>query len=308
MPTLAKELVDRNAAGKDAQVNFKGIMVGNPATTFYSAIGAGLDTYWGHQLISKPLWEGYKENCKNILDIEACEYYFLAIYKAVGDLNPYALDYPVCTEDSSTNKGLAHKYGRSQRVWFMNHMLNVLTADENGKLSDARAQTLSSLQKALGLEPVDGYEPCEEDYMTRYLNRADVKTALHVKADIDWVDCSRTLHYKQSDGKNDMTPYYNYLIDGGFKLNIVVFSGDDDDVCATIGTQSWIWDLGYQVSGKPWQTYTVNGQTAGYITKWSNTKLAFVTVHGAGHEVPTYKPDVALYLFDSYLKGELTNA
>jgi hypothetical protein len=34
-----------------------------------------------------------------------------------------------------------------------------------------------------------------------------------------------------------MTPYYNYLIDGGFGLNILVFSGDDDDVCATIGTQ-----------------------------------------------------------------------
>lgn len=39
------------------------------------------------------------------------------------------------------------------------------------------------------------------------------------------------------DRHNDMTPYYNYLIDGGFGLNILVFSGDDDDVCATIGTQ-----------------------------------------------------------------------
>ena len=45
-----------------------------------------------------------------------------------------------------------------------------------------------------------------------------------------------------------MTSYYKYLIDGGFGLNILVYSGDDDDVCATIGTQSWIWRLGYRVN------------------------------------------------------------
>ena len=84
---------------------------------------------------------------------------------------------------------------------------------------------------------------------------------------------------------NDMTPYYNYLIDGGFKLNILVYSGDDDSVCGTIGTQDWIFNLGYKVAGRDWQEYTVNQQTGGYITKWKNTKLAFATVHGAGHEV-----------------------
>ena len=44
-----------------------------------------------------------------------------------------------------------------------------------------------------------------------------------------------------------MTPIYNYLIDGKYGLNLLVYSGDDDDVCATVGTQSWIWDLGYDV-------------------------------------------------------------
>lgn len=43
-----------------------------------------------------------------------------------------------------------------------------------------------------------------------------------------------------------------------------------------------------QVDGQMWQTYTVNDQTAGYITKWKDTKLGFVTVHKAGHEVILY--------------------
>ena len=51
----------------------------------------------------------------------------------------------------------------------------------------------------------------------------------------------------------DMTPIYNYLIDGGFGLNILVYSGDDDDVCATVGTQvgvlllGWLWVSGIGV-------------------------------------------------------------
>lgn len=47
-----------------------------------------------------------------------------------------------------------------------------------------------------------------------------------------------------------------------------------------------------------WQTYTVNDQTAGYITKWKDTKLGFVTVHKAGHEV-SY---TAVLMIPFYLK------
>jgi hypothetical protein len=40
------------------------------------------------------------------------------MYKEVGDLNPYALDYPVCTEQSKR----LQKSGRSQRTWLMNFL------------------------------------------------------------------------------------------------------------------------------------------------------------------------------------------
>jgi carboxypeptidase C (cathepsin A) len=65
MPLLAQEIVNRNAAGADPILNFKGFMVGNPGTTFYSIIPAGMDTWWGHQLISQPLYDGFVENCRN---------------------------------------------------------------------------------------------------------------------------------------------------------------------------------------------------------------------------------------------------
>lgn len=199
-----------------------------------------------------------------------------------------AVDYPVCTTDSPA------RFGRGQRHWM---------------LSNIFASSSDAVRAAVGLgsAPGDGYEPCADDYMTTYLNQANVKAAIHVKDDIKWADCSRSIRYNQRDGATSMVPIYKYLIDGKFGLNILVYSGDDDAVCATVGTQSWIWDMGYDIAGRMWQPYMVSGQTAGFFTQWKNTKFGFLTIHGAGHEVPTYKPEVALDMFSRYLKGEWTN-
>jgi hypothetical protein len=94
--------------------------------------------------------------------------------------------------------------------------------------------------KGLGLPSTPEYEPCEDNYVVKYLNRADVKSAIHVKADGVWDECSYTLKYSSADGQVSMVPIYQYLIDGGYGLNILVYSGDDDGVCATIGTQEWV--------------------------------------------------------------------
>jgi hypothetical protein len=88
-----------------------------------------------------------------------------------------------------------------------------------------------------------------------------------------------------------MVPIYKYLLQGDFNLKILVYSGDDDGVCGTIGTQKWIWNLGnqLQVTSLPeedeWQPYLFHGQLAGYFTIWRQIRLGFVTIRGAGHEV-----------------------
>jgi hypothetical protein len=76
-----------------------------------------------------------------------------------------------------------------------------------------------------------------------------------------------TVQYDYEDMSVSTAPIYNYLIDGGNDIDILVYSGDDDSVCGTIGTQNWIYDLGYSVSSK-WQPYILDGQTAGYLTQF----------------------------------------
>ncbi len=292
LPTLSKLIVDMNTAGQNPKINFKGFALGNPATTSYSITPAMFDTYWGHQLIPKPLWDSYSKKCvdeRKIRNAEECEQMFVEIYAKTSYMNPYALDYPVCLSDSD------HFIWRGQTGALMRHALHHFK---------------ESSKAALGLSD-EKYVPCADDYLATYLNRADVKAALHVKSDIEWSDCSRTIKYSHVEVYEDMTPYYKYLLqnNGQYDLDILVYSGDDDAVCATIGTQSWIYDLGYApVKGKDWTNWkTSDGQLAGYMTKFKGARLAFATVHGAGHEVPTYKPQAAYEMFTSFLAGELTS-
>jgi hypothetical protein len=74
----------------------------------------------------------------------------------------------------------------------------------------------------------------------KYLNNDDVKKAIHVDDSITWTECSDTLNYNFS--YISTAPLYQYLIDGGYCLDILVYSGDDDSVCATVGTQEWVSD------------------------------------------------------------------
>ena len=156
------------------------------------------------------------------------------------------------------------------------------------------------------------YEPCEELYSSNYLNRLDVKMALNVNKDIEWEECSRTTKYNLADKMLPMEKYYRTILNSETHqdLRILVYSGDDDSVCGTIGTQRWIYNLGFPTTSL-WDTwYNNDGQTAGFITKFKtpfskNSRFSFITVHNAGHEVPTYKPKDALELFEMYLNNNI---
>jgi Carboxypeptidase C (cathepsin A) len=81
-------------------------------------------------------------------------------------------------------------------------------------------------------------------------------------------------------------------------------------VCSTASTQSWIFDIGVSPkSGKLWQPWRLGKQTAGFLTEFdlgsqTNSSFVFATVHGAGHEVPSYRPREALALIKSFLNDE----
>jgi len=278
MPTWADAIMKFNDAQEYTQhrINFKGFAVGNPYTDYYSGVGAQMETYWGKQLLPKPSWDIYVANgCTDPIkqvNSSTCEFLLIDFMKKIGNLNPYALDYPVC-----------------------------LTAQQR-RMNEILFQTTNALTS---------YEPCEDNYAANYLNKNDVKTSLHVRSDIVWEECSRTTKYNLLDKMIPMEHYYKTILNSKSHpdLRVLVYSGDDDGVCGTIGTQRWIYDLGFTVNSL-WKTWYLDGQTAGYITKFNTpfnkeSRFYFMTVHFAGHEVPTYKPKEALELFEMYLNDKI---
>ena len=86
-------------------------------------------------------------------------------------------------------------------------------------------------------------------------------------------------------GQTDTAPLHLYL------MNILVYSGEDDSVCATSGTDARVWDLlgNDVILGEYWKDWKVDEQVAGFVSKFKDGVLTYATVHGAGHEVPTVR-------------------
>lgn len=213
------------------------------------------------------------------MDLEA------QLNKQTGNLNPYALDYPVCNDAVKAG-------GREQRRTFLEFI---------------HSEKSDDVKKAVGLLPPEDYKPCEINYAADYLNRQEVKQALHAKETISWSMCSNTLHYNNTNLQIHMEHIYKDLIDAGANLRMLVYSGDDDSVCGTIGTQDWLWDLGLSVR-QGWQSWEYQDsmfgtQVGGYLVKFQG--LSFATVHGAGHEVPAYRPESGFHLFSLFLSGKI---
>jgi carboxypeptidase C (cathepsin A) len=325
IPTLAQRVVDRNNDDPSTHMNVKGLLIGNPFTDYYSAFPAAMETFWGHQLISKITYDQYNKLCPSpeVFSVD-CATFIRKTYKEMGSINRYALDYPVC---SALTGGLLPAVASSQRTRLLQTQLELLEGESglSGHSKKKKSISFSSFSTNKQVRtgggpgedpPIDDVmRPCEEQWLQEYLRLPAVQQATHVRADLavaPWTWCSDAIDYDRNNFFVSTAPIYNELIDKteASPLQILIFSGDDDAVCSTLGTQKWIWDLRVQKEETPaeiWKTYVYKGQTAGYLTKWKKSHFTFLTIHGAGHEVPTYKPEIALDMFTKYLQGYFTN-
>lgn len=236
------------------------------------------------------------------------------MFDVIGDLDWYGLDFPVCNAKqgklTAQTKALL-KYAHpklhqklTDKLAQKNKMLTEM--DAKGELPDAAtfaAAAASTHGKKLG------YNACITDWFTQYFNKPEVKAALHANENVTWSECSDSITYSYEDQMDYMEVIYKFFLDNT-DLKIMIVSGDDDSICATLGTQSWVWAMGYDVVAqwKAWyykDPYYGSGQVGGYKTQWvgnnTDATLTLVTVHGAGHEVPMYQPMKASHAFGNFI-------
>lgn len=144
---------------------------------------------------------------------------------------------------------------------------------------------------------VPGYDPCSNYYIHAYLNNPVVQKALHARV-TTWLGC-KNLHWK--DAPVSMVPTLKWLMEHG--LPVWLYSGDLDSVCPLTATRYSVGDLGLAVT-EPWRPWTANREVGGYVQQYTGG-LVFISVRGAGHQVPYFQPEKALIVVSSFLRGAL---
>ena len=181
--------------------------------------------------------------------LECCEL-SNAMFDVVGDIDPYGLDFDVCNraQDESAAVGSENDSGtggmHAQARALLRHTLEgsfprLFESQSRGRRAlgaqGAQRQEVAATgaaartaETAASLSTF-GYDACVTDYMTQYLNKAEVKEAIHANANVTWAQCSVSMTYEANEQDDFMEGVWRSLIESGLRLH--VYSGDDDSIC-----------------------------------------------------------------------------
>ncbi|OAY72198.1 Serine carboxypeptidase-like 34, partial [Ananas comosus] len=267
VPQLAEKIYDANKnCSKDDYINLEGIMKGM------------VDYAWDHAVISDQLYDDIKKSCDFALEDpgQPCNGLMDLFFHSFDPIDMYSLYTPVCTDDEGTSR----------------HPSRLIRKIEDGKLHSTNRQFYNRLA---------GYDPCVSDYSEIFFNRPDVQEALHANVThigYNWTHCSNVIQ-TWSDAPSSMLPTLKKLINGG--IRVWVFSGDTDGRIPVTSTRYTLEKLGLNTAQK-WAPWFTKSQVGGWSIIYDG--LMFVTIRGAGHQVPTFKPAQALQLLAHFVANK----
>lgn len=146
-----------------------------------------------------------------------------------------------------------------------------------------------------------------------YLNRLDVKKALHVDETITWESCNDYMNAHYVQMHNDTTSVFNSIIASQYPLRFLIYNGDVDMACEFLGDQWFVRNLVKINNGQmtsPRAPWTFNYPTfypriAGFTTSFKIQRITIdqATVKGAGHFVPEDRSQQMLQLLTNFVKN-----
>ncbi|KAA3462155.1 serine carboxypeptidase-like 40 [Gossypium australe] len=148
---------------------------------------------------------------------------------------------------------------------------------------------------------VVNFDPCSDNYVYAYLNRADVQEAIHANVtelDHGWEPCSNIIT-TWGDSPSTVIPLLRELM--ASRLRVWIFSGDIDGRIPVTSTKYSIQKMNLPIKTK-WHPWYLDGEVGGYTQVYKGD-LTLATVRGAGHQVPSYQPKRALSLIKHFLAG-----
>ena len=298
VPTLARRIVEGNedTAANNTVLDLKGFAVGDGClgteTSMCGVLGnSGLVDYWhlwfmaGHHQMPLDDFRRVMKACShshqqgflttNSHADETCKAALAMFKKEVGGFFEYAL-YDECTY-------------RNGLKWKKQLGIDTLHRDDDDD---------HYLQGALNDYPC-GAGPVLEQYMGLGDVIAD---AFHVKSTFFEVDNAEG-DFDYTPTEPDLEPFYK---DMNGKLKILVYNGDTDPAITSFATQNWTSHLGFdELPHGSWRPWTVDGcqKMGGYVQRYEGG-FDFLTIRGAGHMVPTYKPEASFAFLQAWLADD----
>ncbi|KAG0630179.1 hypothetical protein M758_1G160000 [Ceratodon purpureus] len=273
VPQLAKLIFDNNKElSENNRINFKGFLLGNAMIDIPTFYQGNVEYTYHAGMISDEMYNKIKTVCN---------------FNGITDPRLSGS----CSELLWPAQGLYNNIGRVDL--YSIHAPVCLLYD--------RQPDTAEFTPALGMLE---YDPCTQAYSQIYFNRPDVQKAIHANTTgipYPWTSCSAPLMANWTDMATTVLPIFQELLEAGLRL--WMFSGDADSVVSTTSTRYALakLNLTVEVPWYPWYNkLQVGGRGIGY-----KENLTFVTIRGAGHEVPLLRPEEFLQVFAAFLEDSL---
>ncbi|KAL3634734.1 hypothetical protein CASFOL_021788 [Castilleja foliolosa] len=268
----APQLANLIIHSKPKLLNLQGLAIGNPLLDFNTDFNSVSEYWWSHGVISDSTFHDLTFVCNNSqIRREA---------QIIGSLTP------------DCNRVI-------DKVLYE---ISDLVSEYDVTL-DVCSPSVSQQSHQQNETKID---VCNEGETYAYLNRKDVKKALHARlVEVnEWVACTDVLNYDARDLEIPTKDILGKIVKSG--VRVLVYSGDQDSVIPLIGTRKIINKLAKKLNLKttrPYSTWIVENQAAGWTQEYGN-KLSFATIRGASHDAPFTQPERSLVLFTSFLNGK----
>ncbi|KAF7645530.1 hypothetical protein LDENG_00202530 [Lucifuga dentata] len=297
IPTLAERVME------DDSLNLQGVAVGNGMSSYEMNDNSLVFFAYYHGLLGGSLWAELQAFC---CKDGKCDFYnnpnlncsdSLAEVQFIvysSGLNMYNL-YAPCPG------GVRQRVSVEGGQLVIRDLGNAFINHRWTQLWNQKLLGLASIHRSVRLDP-----PCTNSTPSSlYLNNLYVRAALHISPQaLDWVICSSEVNLNYGRLYMDVRKQYLKLL-GALKYRILIYNGDVDMACNFMGDEWFVESLDQEVEVKrrPWKYIDTNGQqVGGFVKEFSN--IAFLTVKGSGHMVPSDKPAAAFTMFSRFIKRQ----
>jgi carboxypeptidase C (cathepsin A) len=138
--------------------------------------------------------------------------------------------------------------------------------------------------------------------LSAWAKHAAVKEALHVAKDANYFSGDNGVGFNYKSTEPDLTAFYKHVATET-KLRVLIYNGDADPGLNSFRGENFTRGIGLKET-EAWRPWTIDGRMrmGGFVTRYEGD-FDYLTIRGAGHMVPQYKPEAASAFLDAWLRN-----